>query len=278
MQDNLLLHIGPQKTGTTWIYRNLSEHPEISTSNSDKIHYYDIYFYRGQDWYLQQFTSNVGGKKFDPTFTYIRSPLAPKRIAQEYSKARMALCMRNPIERAFSHYWHEKKKGTITFDFKDVLENYDLFASWIEPGFYAEHIERYLEYFDSKQILAQRFERITNEPKIFLQELCEFYGIDSSYEFTWTDKKANVARPRQNLLGRFEQKVIHGQEKLTSTTQRFTQPAVNMIKKWNETKNYEYITNTDVDVLKALYEICIPEIDRLEKMTNEDLNDWKKYD
>lgn len=275
----MLFHIGPQKGGTTWIYRCLSEHPDVCTPPRDSIHYFDMLYFKGEAWFEEHFHLKLKGQKaIDPTPSYIRSPLAPRRIQNAFPSAKLALTLRNPIQRAFSHYWHEKKKGTITFDFKDVLENYDLFANWIEPGFYAEHIERYLEYFDSKQILAQRFERIANEPKIFLQELCEFYGIDSSYEFTWIDKKANAARPRQNLLGRFEQKVIHGQEKLPSTTQRFTQPAVNMIKKWNETKNYEYITNTDVDVLKALYEICIPEIDRLEKMTNEDLNDWKKYD
>lgn len=127
----ILFHIGPQKCGTTWIYENLKNHPQLRTSVIDSIHYFDIHYNKGIEWYLRQFTHGIGDKFFDPTYTYIRSPLAAPRIAKKFPEAKFALSLRNPIERAFSHYWHEKKKRQINFKFEDALRNYDLFASWI---------------------------------------------------------------------------------------------------------------------------------------------------
>jgi hypothetical protein len=273
-----LFHIGPQKTATTWIYRCLSEHPDVCTPESDSVHYYDMFYAKGESWYHSHYQHCRNEQfKFDPTYTHIRSPFAPRRIAKDYPNAKIALTLRNPIERAFSHYWHEKKKGAIRFEFKEVLENYDLFVNWIEPGFYAEHIERYRQYFAESQILAQRFELLGDDPKRFLTELCDFYGISSNFEPSWLYKKSNAARPRQNILGKFEQKATNAQQKLPSNTQRYVEPVLDLIKSWNAKNNYERITDVDTDTLKALHEICLPEVERLETLLNLDLTDWKNY-
>jgi hypothetical protein len=275
---SFIFHIGPQKSATTWIYRNLKEHPEICTTHQDKTHYYDMFYTKGNVWYASHFEANkkADAKMFDPTPTYIRSSLALKRIAIEHPNAKLALCMRNPIERAFSHYWHEKKKGTIHFNFNDVLNNYDLFANWIEPGFYAEHIVNLHKFFHKNQVLAQKFDDITIDPERFLHKLCQFYEIDPSFNFLWTHKKANAARPRQNFFGKLEQKMLHVNDKFPENLQPLTKLTVNALKKINHT-NYEKLTDTDEDTLKALSEVCLPEIERLEKLLNIELNSWKKY-
>ena len=177
-----VFHIGPQKTGTTWLYRCFKEHPEIIVPFKDKTHFYDLNWTKNEDWYTQQFPrANPKSVILDPTPSYFRNPLAPQRIHEYNPTAKIIICVREPITRAFSHYWHEKRKKSISYGFEDVLGNYDLYCSWIETGFYAYHIERYLEYFDRKQILVQFFDLLENDPQKFFIEACDFIGISSDF-------------------------------------------------------------------------------------------------
>jgi len=160
-----IFHIGPQKTATTWIYRCMLEHPELAGPPKDTIHYFDMFYGKGRDWYAGHFDDAPPScKLFDPTPSYVRSPWAARRIAQENPSAKIVLCLRNPLERAFSHYWHEKKKAHTNLDFASALSNYDCYASWLEPGFLAEHIEQYLRYFPREQLLCQSFDRLESDP------------------------------------------------------------------------------------------------------------------
>ena len=71
------------------------------------------------------FFSNIDSKiLYDPTPSYIRSPFTPKRISEYNNNAKLLIIARNPIERAFSHYWHEKKKDLYNFQFDECTVNY----------------------------------------------------------------------------------------------------------------------------------------------------------
>lgn len=274
-----LFHIGPQKAATTWIYRCLHEHSQVACPPKDTIHYFDMHYAKGRVWYESFFKDAKPSQKlFDPTPSYIRSTLTPKRIYQENSGARIAISMRNPIERAFSHYWHEKKKRKIKFTFKEALSNYDLFNSWIEPGFYAEHIERYLNYFPKEQILCQLFDDIKKDPNKFFVELCRFYKINDTLTPSVLHTPQNVAQPSQTLLGKTEW-IIKGIERRTPARLRFfwVPPRI-LVGRYNKAVNFETLSDIDRDVLKALQEICNPEIERTEKLLDIDLSYWKKYD
>ncbi|MEZ5334867.1 MAG: sulfotransferase [Methanolobus sp.] len=263
-----IFHIGPQKSGTTWVYKCLKEHPEIATPPKDSIHYFDMYYSKNRDWYMQHF-SDAGSeqKLFDPTPSYIRSPLAPKRIYKENPDAKIILCMRHPIERAFSHYWHEKKKEKYNFEFNEVLSNYDLFSSWIEPGFYAEHIEKYLNFFPHKQILCQKFDYLNENPRGFLKELLDFIGVESNFEPTVLNKKVNAAGIKKGdknkaRIGMLINKISPLNNKQSGFSAKLS-------------GKEEYLQGVPEELYKELLEICIPEIERLEELLNLNLNHWK---
>jgi hypothetical protein len=268
-----LFHIGPQKAATTWVYRCLLEHPEVACPPRATIHYFDMFYGRGRSWYAGFFADALEGQKlFDPTYSYIRSPLAPARIARENPRARIALCMRNPIERAYSHYWHERKKGVIRYAFSEILENYDLFASWLEPGFYATHIERYLEHFPREQLLCQLFDRLPHDPRAFLRELLEFAGVDPGFEPSVLLEQVNPAGPvfsapspaywlhrTQRVLGR----IGVGQKTLERLRAALRGRA-------------EYERGIPARLHVALCEVCEPEIARLETLLDLDLSAWRQ--
>ena len=268
-----IFHIGPQKTATTWIYRCMCEHPEVACPPRDTIHYFDMHYSRGRDWYAGHFSeAREGQKLFDPTPSYIRSPWAARRIAQENPRARVVVCLRNPIERAFSHYWHEKKKEHIALDFSSVLEIYDSYANWLEPGFYAEHLERFLEHFPREQLLCQSFDRLHGEPASFLDELFRFCHIDPGFTPSMLHRKINVAGPKKGVVSTgLKPKIRHALRWVGKLPfigdQARRSPYL--------TGKGEYVRGVSAEILPALREICEPEIARLERLLDLDLNRWR---
>ncbi len=269
-------HIGPQKAATSWVYQCLAEHPEIACPPEDVIHYFDIHYAKGREWYAQFFANAYPEQKlFDPTYTYIRSPWAPRRIAKENPDAKIVLCLRNPIDRAFSHYWHERKKDKITFSFDEVTKNYDLFSSWIEPGFYAEHIKRYLKYFSREQILCLQFQDLKRDSKTFLRRLLAFFEVDDTFTPSLIDQKVNEAGARRTIANSIWRRIrtrLHwlGWEKVVESME------TNSLAETWIADRHEYKEGIDSDLRHELQEICEPEIKRLEELLNVDLTHWRR--
>jgi len=271
-----VFHIGPQKAATTWIYRCLDEHPAVACPSTDAIHFYDIYYPKGEEWYESFFEDAQEHLLwFDPTFTYIRSPWAPRRIAADNPEARIICFLRNPIDRAFSHYWHEKKKGKITFEFEEVLENYDLFSSWVEPGFYARHLERYLKHFPREQLLCLPFRLLKQDDEVFLRRILEFIEVDSSFRPSWLGEKANKAGGRRTITNAVWRRVRRrlswiGQDALVRSIEEAP-----IIGRWVQDR-YEYEQGMSDETRQELKEICEPEIRRTEEVLNINLDHWRK--
>lgn len=270
-----VFHIGPQKAATTWIYRCFDEHPAIACPSTGAIHFYDIYYSKGEEWYESFFDDALEHQvRFDPTFTYIRSPWAPRRIAADNPEAKIICFLRNPIDRAFSHYWHEKKKGKIAFEFEEVLENYDLFSSWVEPGFYAEHLERYLKHFPREQLLCLPFYLLQEDSEAFLRRILQFIDVDPSVRPSWLGEKANAAGGRRTLTNAVWRRVRR-------RLQRFGQDALiqsieeaPVVGRWVQDRD-EYERGMSESVRRELLDICEPEIRRTEALLDHDLSHWQ---
>lgn len=186
--------VGCQKSATTWIHRCLREHPQIYVPEADELHFFDINYHRGFDWYRRFFQASERGLRIgDTTSSYVRAPEVPGRIHEYNPEARIIVSLRNPIDRAFSHYWHEKKKQKIAFRFEELFENYDLFESWIATGFYFQHLKRFYEYFPEHRVLVLVFEDIQANPEAFIRRVFEFLDVDASFEPQVLHSRVNVA-------------------------------------------------------------------------------------
>lgn len=259
-----LFHIGPPKTATTWFYRCLSEHPEIATSSHDTIHYYDIHHHRGDDWYKSHFKPhNEQQKLFDPTPSYLVSHRAPKRIKDDNPDAKFFFVLRHPIERAFSHYWHEKKFGVIQYDFKKVLDVFQLFESWLGMGLLADQLELWFEHFPQENFHFVLYEDIKNEPKDVFKNLAKHYGIDDNFVPEFIDKKINVAGPRMNVPQRAIAKLGRGLKMQDNKL-------VDQL-----SGKSEYIKGVEPEFYNQLLPYCMSDIERMEKILKIDLSHWK---
>lgn len=267
-----IFHIGPQKTASTWLYYCFKEHPDISIASTDSIHYFDMNFHRSDNWYLSHFNPDEKGKKIDMTQSYIRSLTAPGLIAEYNPSAKLTLCIREPISRAFSHYWHNKKKSDFNFTFEQVFKNYDLFSSWVETGFYAQKIETYLQHFDRDSIHIQIYDELIQSPEEFLQKTFDFMGVDSSFKPSVLNKRINQAKPQKSKEEQKRQKIL---QKL-----RLHKPASNVQKALIKSgiiqkPEIEKLESVSPEIIDKLLEIYEPETKKLETLLDIDLSHWR---
>jgi len=217
--------IGAQKSGTTSLYRYLSQHPQLIASYKKEVHFFDggidnYYvdnFEKGEAWYRANFPrkrkSNTSQKVFEASPLYLFNPLVPQRIYDFMPEVKLIAILRNPVERAISHYFHAKRKQGVGVETLPMLEAFQAEEERLKPivkqqdfknpifrrhsykgkGLYYEQLKRYLNYFSNKSILVLDSESFFAVPDDGLRMIFEFVGVDSG--FTVPDlKPGNVGK------------------------------------------------------------------------------------
>jgi len=168
---------------------------------------------KGEKWYRAHFpkkrseTDHI--KTFEASPLYLFNPLVAKRIYQLIPDVKIIALLRNPTERAISHYFHEKKKGRELLPIMEALKEEDkrlqpifknkdyknevfIHHSYKNRGLYKEQIERFLHYFSKEQILILCSEEFFNQPVSILKRVFEFVGVDPEFRIE-NLKPRNVA-------------------------------------------------------------------------------------
>ncbi|KAK7922805.1 hypothetical protein WMY93_009707 [Mugilogobius chulae] len=166
-----LLVIGPQKTGTTALYLFLGMHPDLTSNYPSKETFEEIQFFnghnyhRGIDWYMEYFPlpSNTSSDYyFEKSANYFDSEVAAQRAAALLPKAKIITILINPADRAYSWYQHQRAHDdpvALKYSFHEVITaGHDapirlrvLQNRCLVPGWYAVHMERWLNYYHSSQ-------------------------------------------------------------------------------------------------------------------------------
>jgi hypothetical protein len=127
------LIVGAQRAGTTSLYKTLVQHPEVLPAGLHKgVHYFDTDYERGARWYRSHFPTRTWARLTarrvghwpitgEASPYYMFHPLVPARIAHDVPEARLVVMLRDPVERAYSAYTHERARGFETLSFEDAL-------------------------------------------------------------------------------------------------------------------------------------------------------------
>ena len=204
------LIIGFPKCGTTSLYEYLIQHPDIFPPIGKEIDYFDRLYNKKNNWYKVRFPTTFQ-KKYNEKFLkrnfltgeatprYIMHPHALQRIKKTVPNAKFIVLLRNPIERAFSHYNMNVKNGYDSLSFENAVKNeqerikgryekmaknpdyyswdYDLFA-YLDQGIYVEKLKRWMKVFPKEQFLIiQSEEFLENSSKIYYKVL-NFLNLD----------------------------------------------------------------------------------------------------
>jgi len=198
--------IGAQKSGTSWAYTCLYEHPEVCIPVKE-IHFFSRPRYsEGTAWYENHFKHCApGAKRGEWSTSYLYSEEAPKRIHACYPDAKILAILRNPVDRAYSQYRNTVRSGEISKDM--TFEEYSAKdeSTW-KQGLYAEQLERYFQYFKREQVLVMIYEDIKKDPVAFMRRIHEFLNVEPDFVSSMVHTEVNVGRtPKLVLIER----VIH---------------------------------------------------------------------
>ena len=196
------LVIGAQRSGTTSIFNYLVQHPDVLPPLGKEIHYFDFHYSRGVRYYRGRFPYNhrlrQGTMTLDATPYYLVHPLVPHRAAQLLPEVKLVALLRNPIERAYSHYQHEVRGGREPLSFVEAIDleaerlageeerlrNEPGYYSWnhhrysyTHRGLYVEQLRRWLQHFPRSQLLVLQSEFLYGQPAEAMARVHRFLGL-----------------------------------------------------------------------------------------------------
>lgn len=231
--------VGAAKAGTTSLYHYLEQHPEVYMSPVKEPNHFstdtDLNCLRPEakkrikaldiDSFLKSDMSNkihrayiLDREKYLSLFrlagqemktgeaspAYLYSRVAAKAIYEFNASAKIIIILRNPVERAFSHYLMDRKLAFTEKPFDEALADDQAFQpkSWgatslyLELGEYYEQVKRYYDIFPVENILVLLSEELRKNSIDTIAKLYSFIGVDSSFmpDVSETHNKAVVPR------------------------------------------------------------------------------------
>ena len=181
MLPNFLI-AGVQKGGTTAIFAVLRKHPQIFMSEKKEVSFFwkDNLYSRGVAWYENYFRGCKGEKAVgEASPSYLYSTVAPERIARSLPNVKLIFSLRNPIDRAYSQYWHHRRRLVEGLSFEEAIARGD--RGFLPRGFYYEQLMRYLNNFPRENILIQVYDDLKNDPHGFYKRCFEFLKVDDAF-------------------------------------------------------------------------------------------------
>jgi Sulfotransferase domain len=172
------LHLGPSKSGSTWLHEVLICHPEIYLTEAKDLYYFSRCFDRGAGWYGAQFRDALPEHKIIGEFSpdYLACPEAAERIHARLGRdIRLMVTLREPASRAFSGYLYLRRHGLAAPTFRETLTTaLDL----LDEGRYGTHLRRYLRYFDPEKLHIALFDDLQDDPQAFVDTVTGWLGVD----------------------------------------------------------------------------------------------------
>jgi hypothetical protein len=200
---------GTQKGGTSALNAYLGDHPQICMACKKEVHFFDNEQYFQDNaidysMYHSFFYPKPSHKLLgEATGIYMYWHDSPRRIWQYNPNMKIIIILRNPIERAYSHWNMQRDRKIDNLTFWDAIQSEQERCrealpyqhrkySYVDRGFYVEQLRRIWRYFPKNQTLILRNEHLKARPQEILQEVYHFLEV---HEFQDIDAKIIHSRP-----------------------------------------------------------------------------------
>ena len=182
------LIIGAMRSGTTSLAAYLADHPDVFVARQKEVHFFNREFGRGLDWYRAQFAEARGETAIgEATPAYMSHPDAPARIAKALPGARLVATLRDPVDRAYSHYCFMRGFGRERRSFAQAIAEDDaspsqaLMGNYMTFGRYLPQLERVTAVFPRSSLLVLLFEDLRSDPEGTFAAVCRHIGVDDTF-------------------------------------------------------------------------------------------------
>ncbi len=224
------LILGAMKCGTTSLYRHLDEHPDVAFSEPKEPVFFESLWVPGAAGlalYRERFFGHWRGEAAvgEARTHNLGLPFVPARVHETLPEARLIAVLRDPVDRAYSEWWHLLSRGSVAHSFEEGIEENlarhargqrfegeagarawreglldptrptTRYGLYLDLGYYAEQIERYRALFAEERIKVVFFEDLSRDPLAVCRDLWSFLGVDPDRPLDDTDAR-NPARDR----------------------------------------------------------------------------------
>jgi hypothetical protein len=199
--------LGSPKCGTTSLYTYFEQHPNICMSKPKEPMFFEAEFKRGEAYYFNRYFSHWKGEPnvIDARVLHLYLPYIPQRLFNYNPAARLIAVLRNPTERAISHWWHRYSRGfetlplraAIAEDLKRIEAGYwmetpseqelyeraahrerRMFRFFVDAGYYHGQISRFLRWFPKEQLHVMLFDDLVRDARSAVAAALKFLGTD----------------------------------------------------------------------------------------------------
>ena len=239
--------IGVRKGATSWCWKQLRSHPDIQTPFQKEIYFFNQFYGKGLKWYARQFR-RIKKVVIDTTPDYFNE-ICADRIKLHFPHMRMLVCLRNPIERAYSHFKFAYFIHNNRNNFKRLWKK-----NWCEiktRGLYDIHLKVFHDRFPKNNLFVMFNDDIKKDSKNFVDNMLDYIGVKKVYD-DYIDKRW---MPGLNSYWR-----SIGNKKVENRYEEY--------KEYHKTRIME---DDDFKIMKDYYE---ESIFNLGKIVNRDLSHW----
>lgn len=227
--------IGVQKGGTTSLYDFITRHPRIARAARKEIHYFTDYHRFGPAWYKSSFptrwTVRPGMVTGEADTMYMFHREVPGRMRRLLPDVKLIAILRNPVDRAYSHWQMNAHTGELipsklTFEEalaleKEVWSGHDgvrmstgakaniwerQVNSYLARGMYADQLEYWFRHYPRERFLVLSTEDLRREPGQVLDKVFDFLGVQSYHTGNLPD--LNVGRYRQEMAPETRKRLV----------------------------------------------------------------------
>lgn len=288
--EKYLICPGVQKAATTSLFSYLINHPSICTATKKETGYFLMEPDQiSREEYLETFFAHrMPGQVLcdvDPEYLYY-SDSAAKIYSNLGDKVFFVIMLRNPVDRAHSHYWMSFRRGFVSVPFEVAIEREseiiaigDLASvkhqSFIARGYYCCQIKKYLQYYPRDHLHIVLFEDFVDSREQVMRNLCTFIDVDPELlkkpERTAFNKGG---LPRSMFLSR-----LRGKRMLIKDVLKSLIPAklrfqmMDMIEEYNRGSVSPPEMSAEIRV--RLNKLFLNDIDELEELIGMDLSRWR---
>lgn len=188
--------IGAEKSATTWVWKCLSEHPQVVMSSPKELNFFSDNFTLGEQWYLSHFSKTEGKLYYgEISPLYMDSSKVPLRIRSLYPDVILFAILRNPFERSISHLLMDSIKvfdnpANVNLQMLKQLAESD--PKYIRRSCYYSQLSPFYDVFPREQIRIWFYEDMLNSPGEFARRVFSDLGLNNDYLPSCVDSKTNA--------------------------------------------------------------------------------------
>lgn len=199
--------VGTHKGGTSSLLQFVCRHPQVGRPERKEVHFFDRHYDRGLDWYAGQFPTTRRLRRLvhvgEATPAYMYDIQARERMVEALPGLSIVVTLRDPVSRAYSHYWHARRYGKEELSFEDALaaeparladasprirNSY----SYIDRGRYVGQLQALEKLYGREAICVTTLEQTIADPQTEIGRVLGHLGLDSKRVSSWEMPQANA--------------------------------------------------------------------------------------